>query len=1091
MKSMIQALATLLLMGAVLTGCAEDTWFQDENVKEGTYTMTVQASMCSEVTRALSPNGSTINASWAEGEVVTVYNVTRNADLSGTLVAKSSGTSTTLKGQLTGTIVAGDQLKLKFLSPTYSSQDGTLTGTDNSIDKVCDYAEATVTVSSVTDGYVMTTTSASFTNQQSIVKFTLLDKGNGDAAINPTSLTISDGTSTVNLFDIPSATYTTNSNGVLYVAFPAAGTAKTISLNVIGGSNHYFYEKSDVTFTNNNFYDVTVKLGSIGALPGKFTINAGGGQVSFSQGNLQYQASTSTWRFATNQYDFVGDATVGNVYENETKCNNASIGGSYSGWIDLFGWGTGNNPTNSSTNNNDYGTFTDWGVNAISNGGNTADLWRTLSKDEWVYLFANHTKGWSNVNGVYGYVIRPDGVSTAVAASYTASGWAVEEAAGSVFLHAAGSRGGTSVGGVGAWGDYWSSTPYDSNNAYYLYFNSSQPYPSNNTGRFGGRSVRLVYDAPLLGTGTEEDPYMIYSVADWNILSDKVNAGNTFSGKFICLCADIGTAQSPITRMIGIHSDTESNCRPFSGTFDGQGHTLTIDYSSNDYETRSAPFSRVSGATIRNLIVAGNCGSAGRAAGIVGECNSLTTVINCISSVTVSGGPFIGGISIGGYYHIEGCLFNGTINATGSGGGLVGYGEPVTQITNCLFAPQDGSSISGGTFYHTGSGGATVTNCYYQTLLGDAQGKQARSITAGTDVTINNLGDGTEYNVSGITAYTHGIKYNGVYYAGNGEAVSLSLSHGAAPSGYTFGQYTVTGGGSLDNPTSNSPTLTMTDADQTIGAEWIPEGAITFNYIGAVQTFTALATGYYTLTCYGAQGGYSSGGLGGKGGLSQLTYQLTKGDVLYIYAGGQGECIDGSSSHPEGGDGGWNGGGKGGTGVAWGGGNGDPYNGGGGGGGATHIATSAIGPITESTSFTDNHNNLLLIAGGGGGGLSWGPSAGGAGGGDTGGNGHRGNDEWNIAWNNGTLSCGRDGMTSSTGSGSCEGCGGGGGGYQGGNTWTVTYNASNQSYSGAGGSSWGETTNGKGYTTTTGGATEGGNGRPLSPGTALPILRNK
>lgn len=60
MKSMIHAIATLLLMGVVLTSCAEDVWFQDENAKEGTYTMTVQASMCSEVTRALSPNGSTI-----------------------------------------------------------------------------------------------------------------------------------------------------------------------------------------------------------------------------------------------------------------------------------------------------------------------------------------------------------------------------------------------------------------------------------------------------------------------------------------------------------------------------------------------------------------------------------------------------------------------------------------------------------------------------------------------------------------------------------------------------------------------------------------------------------------------------------------------------------------------------------------------------------------------------------------------------------------------------------------------------------------------------------------------------------------------
>ena len=372
-------------------------------------------------------------------------------------------------------------------------------------------------------------------------------------------------------------------------------------------------------------------------------------------------------------------------------------------------------------------------------------------------------------------------------------------------------------------------------------------------------------------------------------------------------------------------------------------------------------------------------------------------------------------------------------------------------------------------------------SCHFQLLLyhclGTAQGKQARTITAGNYVTIHDLGDGTEYDVSGITAYPNGIKYNYMYYAGNGDAVSLTLSRAEAPEGSFFIQYTVTGGGTLANPTTNNPTLTMTDAYQTINVEW---AAITqtFNYTGAVQTYTVPTTGYYTLTCYGAQGGFSSNGLGGKGGLSQLTYPLTQGDVLYIYVGGQGGCINDYSGHPEGGDGGWNGGGKGGTGVIHQASGGGPYSGGGGGGGATHIATSDIGPITGSTDFTSNHANLLLIAGGGGGGLSWGSNAGGAGGGAEGGKGRR-NGEWNIAWNNGTLSCGKDGMTSSTGSGSAEGCGGGGAGYVGGNTWTVTYNANDQSYSGAGGSSWGETTNGINYSTTSGGATEGGNGKAV------------
>jgi len=322
------------------------------------------------------------------------------------------------------------------------------------------------------------------------------------------------------------------------------------------------------------------------------------------------------------------------------------------------------------------------------------------------------------------------------------------------------------------------------------------------------------------GSGSSTDPYLIPSADVWNYLADKVSAGNTYSEKYFQLTEDIGTEQEPITRMIGIFSSTESDCRPFSGTFDGNGHTLTVNYSSNDYETRTALFSYVKGATIKNLIVTGNCGTAGRAAGIVGECSTLCTVTNCVSSVTISGGPYIGGISIGGNYHIEGCLFNGTINGTSQSGGFVGHGENNTKITNCLFAPQDGSSISGGTFYFTGSGGVTITNSYYTRALGTAQGKQARSISAGDDITISNLGAASAtYDVSGITAYAHGIKYNDVFYAGNGDAVSLNLSH-TDKAGYTFSHYAVTGGGTLSAQTETSATLTMTDANQTINVRW-------------------------------------------------------------------------------------------------------------------------------------------------------------------------------------------------------------------------------------------------------------------------------
>ncbi len=239
-----------------------------------------------------------------------------------------------------------------------------------------------------------------------------------------------------------------------------------------------------------------------GTLSGLFSVSATT-QVQFSQGNLQYQASTDTWRFATNQYDLIGS-------------DNSNISASYTGWIDLFGWGTGSNPTQASTSYSDYSTFTDWGVNAISNGGNTANTWRTLTKDEWVYLFNTRTDasskyGVASVNGVNGLVILPDswvlpsgcsfvaGVAASYGAeyfasvnTYTAEQWSQMESAGGVFLPAAGYRYGTNVNDVGSFGFYWSSTPYDTNFAYYLYFYSNYLYPQYYYDRSIGQSVRLV-----------------------------------------------------------------------------------------------------------------------------------------------------------------------------------------------------------------------------------------------------------------------------------------------------------------------------------------------------------------------------------------------------------------------------------------------------------------------------------------------------------------------------------------------------------------------------------------------------------------------
>ena len=253
-----------------------------------------------------------------------------------------------------------------------------------------------------------------------------------------------------------------------------------------------------------------------GALPGLFSVSETQ-QVHFSKGNLKYLAITNTWRFAEHQYDYVGTQTAddyGYHGGNVSGSDNRSISFTYSGWIDLFGWGTGDNPTLSSDNYGAYGTFVDWGSNPISSGGNTANRWRTLTQAEWKYLLftrpgASSKLGSGNINGVGGLIILPDNWTLPSECSftsghasshndwtrnsYTLSQWAQMETAGAVFLPAAGGRNGTNVHDVGHYGYYWSSSPSNENHACSMVFSSNFFATYDNYRNFGF-SVRTVQD---------------------------------------------------------------------------------------------------------------------------------------------------------------------------------------------------------------------------------------------------------------------------------------------------------------------------------------------------------------------------------------------------------------------------------------------------------------------------------------------------------------------------------------------------------------------------------------------------------------------
>ena len=288
---------------------------------------------------------------------------------------------------------------------------------------------------------------------------------------------------------------------------------------------------TDATYTftenGNRHLVANFKMVPTGAITGVFSVSDSK-QVFFSMGNLQYKASTNTWRFATDQYSYMGS-------------NNGSGSATYSNWIDIFGWGTSGynhgavcyQPWSTSTNNSDYiayGNYSynlydqtgkaDWGYNAISNGGNTENSgWRTLTHEEWEYVLNTRTTSSglryakATVNSVKGLILLPNDWSTSyyslsstntASASFSsntisATDWNTLQQHGAVFLPAAGWRSGTGYMDQG-WGSYWTSSRHSNNNYAYTIDFSNSSLSVTDASRCYGESVRLVIEPNNVAT---------------------------------------------------------------------------------------------------------------------------------------------------------------------------------------------------------------------------------------------------------------------------------------------------------------------------------------------------------------------------------------------------------------------------------------------------------------------------------------------------------------------------------------------------------------------------------------------------------------
>lgn len=161
---------------------------------------------------------------------------------------------------------------------------------------------------------------------------------------------------------------------------------------------------------------------------------------------------------------------------------------------------------------------------------------------------------------------------------------------------------------------------------------------------------------------------------------------------------------------------TEPYAYDFSGTFDGDGHTVTLNI------TASTPnvglFSKLAGgAVVKNVITAGSVTATGKnnVGGIAGTADGNVTIENCKNTASIKGGKGAGGI-LGysepgsGFVTISSCANMGSVSGTRKQvGGIAGNVVGTHIIRNCY---NQGDISDGAGILGRGTKGVLVENCY-------------------------------------------------------------------------------------------------------------------------------------------------------------------------------------------------------------------------------------------------------------------------------------------------------------------------------------------------------------------------------------------
>ena len=318
------------------------------------------------------------------------------------------------------------------------------------------------------------------------------------------------------------------------------------------------------------------------------------------------------------------------------------------------------------------------------------------------------------------------------------------------------------------------------------------------------------------GSGNESETITIASKEDWKAFCDRVNSGQTTLNAKLTKDVDLGEE----IVMAGTADPSYYNFFYYTGTFDGQGHTLSFSWDAGSRDD-IAPFKFVKDATIKNLRTQGKITTKGDcSSGMVRSAFGTTTLTGCISDVDITGGSgwdasraagMVQAVASDASVHITDCLVKGSItdNADEDERAMAGFvfsNSGTYTLTRCLYvgknnAPNNGYSK---TFGETGGISATFTDCYYLNTCGTPQGTQITEEQLKSGYVAYKLQKGIESQVWGQTlgtdnepqltvdatkrVYEVKFTYNGevkaTRYANSGQTVALPTAEELLGAGY-------------------------------------------------------------------------------------------------------------------------------------------------------------------------------------------------------------------------------------------------------------------------------------------------------------------